>query len=207
MFINGLPLVVIELKNAADEKADLQAAYRQLQTYHQQIPSLFKYTAFEVISDAWFAKIGTLTSDYSRFMEWKSVDGVRVVDSKHEAELEPLVRGLLNKRTLLDVIRHFIVFENAKERTLKKIAAYHQYFAVNKAIRSTLRASAEQTSHFVAEHPAVYGLPNAEDQPKGDRRAGVIWHTQGSGKSLSMVFYVGKLVLAQEMNNTPPLWC
>ena len=201
LFINGLPLVVIELKNAADEKADLQAAYRQLQTYHQKIPSLFKYTAFEVISDAWFAKIGTLTSDYSRFMEWKSVDGVRVVDSKHEAELEPLVRGLLNKRTLLDVIRHFIVFENAKERTLKKIAAYHQYFAVNKAIRSTLRASAEQTSHFVAEHPAVYGLPNAEDQPKGDRRAGVIWHTQGSGKSLSMVFYVGKLVLAQEMNN------
>ena len=201
LFINGLPLVVIELKNAADEKADLQAAYRQLQTYHQKIPSLFKYTAFEVISDAWFAKIGTLTSDYSRFMEWKSVDGVRVVDSKHEAELEPLVRGLLNKRTLLDVIRHFIVFENAKERTLKKIAAYHQYFAVNKAIRSTLRASAEQTSHFVAEHPAVYGLPNAEDQPKGDRRAGVIWHTQCSGKSLSMVFYVGKLVLAQEMNN------
>lgn len=201
LFINGLPLVVIELKNAADEKADLQAAYRQLQTYHQQIPSLFKYTAFEVISDAWFAKIGTLTSDYSRFMEWKSVDGVRVVDSRHEAELEPLVRGLLNKRTLLDVIRHFIVFENTREKTLKKIAAYHQYFAVNKAIRSTLRASAERTSHFVAEHPAVYGLPNAEDQPKGDRRAGVIWHTQGSGKSLSMVFYVGKLVLAQEMNN------
>ena len=191
LFINGLPLVVIELKNAADEKADLQAAYRQLQTYHQKIPSLFKYTAFEVISDAWFAKIGTLTSDYSRFMEWKSVDGVRVVDSRHEAELEPLVRGLLNKRTLLDVIRHFIVFENTREKTLKKIAAYHQYFAVNKAIRSTLRASAERTSHFVAEHPAVYGLPNAEDQPKGDRRAGVIWHTQGSGKSLSMVFYVG----------------
>ena len=167
LFINGLPLVVIELKNAADEKADLQAAFRQLQTYHQQIPSLFKYTAFEVISDGWFAKAGTLTSDYSRFMEWKSVDGVRVVDSKLEAELEPLVRGLLNKRTLLDVIRHFIVFENTREKTLKKLAAYHQYFAVNKAIRSTLRASAEQTSHFVSEHPAVYGLPNVEEQPIG----------------------------------------
>jgi len=119
LFINGLPLVVIELKNAADEKADLQAAFRQLQTYHQQIPSLFKYTAFEVISDGWFAKAGTLTSDYSRFMEWKSVDGVRVVDSKLEAELEPLVRGLLNKRTLLDMIRHFIVFENTREKRSK----------------------------------------------------------------------------------------
>ncbi|HPR34481.1 MAG TPA: type I restriction endonuclease subunit R [Anaerolineaceae bacterium] len=201
LFINGLPLVVIELKNAADEKADLQAAFRQLQTYHQQIPSLFKYTAFEVISDGWFAKAGTITSDYSRFMEWKSVEGKTVVDSKHEAELEPLVRGLLNKRTLLDVIRHFIVFENAREKTLKKLAAYHQYFSVNKAIRSTLRASAERTSHFVTDHPAAYGLPTVDEQLAGDRRAGVIWHTQGSGKSLSMVFYVGKLVLAQEMNN------
>lgn len=201
LFINGLPLVVIELKNAADEKADLQAAFRQLQTYHQQIPSLFKYTAFEVISDGWFAKAGTITSDYSRFMEWKSIDGMTIVDSKHEAELEPLVRGLLNKRTLLDVIRHFIVFENAREKTLKKLAAYHQYFSVNKAIRSTLRASAERTSHFVTDHPAAYGLPTVDEQLVGDRRAGVIWHTQGSGKSLSMVFYVGKLVLAQEMNN------
>jgi len=201
LFINGLPLVVIELKNAADEKADLQAAFRQLQTYHQQIPSLFKYTAFEVISDGWFAKAGTLTSDYSRFMEWKSIDGMTIVDSKHEAELEPLVRGLLNKRTLLDVIRHFIVFENTREKTLKKLAAYHQYFAVNKAIRSTLRASTERTSLYVTDHPSAYGLPTVDEQRKGDRRAGVIWHTQGSGKSLSMVFYVGKLVLAQEMNN------
>jgi type I restriction enzyme R subunit len=201
LFINGLPLVVIELKNAADEKADVQAAFHQLQTYQQVIPTLFTCNAFEVISDGWFAKAGTVSSDYSRFMEWKSVDGVHVVDSKHQPELEPLIKGLLNKNTLLDIIRHFIVFEKTKEKTIKKVAAYHQYFAVNKAIVSTLRASANENGHFAAEHPAVYGLPTVDHQPKGDKRAGVVWHTQGSGKSLSMVFYAGKLVLAEEMNN------
>ncbi len=201
LFVNGLPLVVIELKNAADESADVQAAFHQLQTYQQVIPSLFTYNAFLIISDGWFAKVGTLSSDYSRFMEWKSVDGVKVVDSRQEPELETLIKGLLNKRTLLDVIRHFIVFEHTKEKTLKKVAAYHQYFAVNRAIQSTIRASAPEGGHFVAEHPAGYGLPMVEQQPKGDKRAGVIWHTQGSGKSLSMVFYTGKLVLAEEMNN------
>jgi type I restriction enzyme R subunit len=201
LFINGLPLVVIELKNAADENADVQAAFHQLQTYQQVIPSLFTTNAFLVISDGWFAKAGTISSDYSRFMEWKSVDGARAVDSKHEPEMEPLIKGLLNKKTLLDVIRHFIVFEKTKEKTIKKVAAYHQYFAVNKAIASTIRASASEDEHFVAEHPAVYGLPSVERQPKGDQRAGVVWHTQGSGKSLSMVFYAGKLVLAEELNN------
>ncbi|PKN85280.1 MAG: DEAD/DEAH box helicase, partial [Chloroflexi bacterium HGW-Chloroflexi-8] len=133
--------------------------------------------------------------------EWKSIDGSRIIDSKFETELEPLMIGLLNKRTILDVIRHFIVFEHAKDKTHKKIAAYHQYFAVNKAIASTIRASQPGKGHFVAEHPSVFGLPTVEQQPKGDKRAGVIWHTQGSGKSLSMVFYAGKLVLAAEMNN------
>jgi type I restriction enzyme, R subunit len=209
LFINGLPLVVIELKNAADENSDVQAAFRQLQTYQLVIPSLFTTNAFLIISDGWFAKAGTISSDYSRFMEWKSVDGERAVDSQHEPELEPLIKGLLNKKTLLDVIRHFIVFEKTKENTVKKIAAYHQYFAVNKAIVSTIRAAcnepdrttATKGGYFVAEHPAVYGLPSVELQPKGDKRAGVVWHTQGSGKSLSMVFYAGKLVLAPEMNN------
>ncbi|MHC1771715.1 MAG: type I restriction endonuclease subunit R [Flexilinea sp.] len=201
LFINGLPVVVIELKNAADEKADVLAAFHQLQTYQQVIPSLFICNAFEVISDGWFAKAGTISSDYSRFMEWKSVDGIHVVDSKHQPELESLIKGLLNKKTLLDVIRHFIVFEKTKEKTIKKVAAYHQYYAVNKAILSTLRASSSKETHFVNEHPANYGLPSVEHQPKGDKRAGVVWHTQGSGKSLSMVFYAGKLVLAEEMNN------
>jgi type I restriction enzyme R subunit len=200
IFINGLPLVVIELKNATDENADVSAAFRQLQTYQHVIPSLFTYNAFLVISDGWFAKVGTISSDYPRFMEWKTADGKTIVDSKTQPELEPLIQGLFNKKTLLDVIRHFIVFEKTREKTVKKIAAYHQYYAVNKAILSTLRASAANDKS-VREDPAEYGLPSVEEQPIGDKRAGVIWHTQGSGKSLSMVFYTGKLVLAEAMNN------
>ncbi len=200
LFINGLPLVVVELKNPADENAGVQAAFNQLQTYQQLVPSLFTCNAFLVISDGWFAKIGTITSDYARFMEWKSADGRDIVDTKKQSELEPMIKGLLNKQTLLDVIRHFIVFEKTKGKTLKKIAAYHQYYAVNRAIGSTIRASAEPGG-FVREHPGEYGLPTTEDQSQGDKRAGVIWHTQGSGKSLSMVFYAGKLVLAEAMNN------
>lgn len=200
LFINGLPLVVVELKNPADENAGIQAAFNQLQTYQQLIPSLFTCNAFLVISDGWSAKIGTLTSDYSRFMEWKSADGKNIVDSRRQSELEPMIKGLLNKQTLLDVIRHFVVFEKNKEKTLKKIAAYHQYYAVNRAIGSTIRASSEPGG-FVREHPGEYGLPTTEDQLQGDKRAGVIWHTQGSGKSLSMVFYAGKLVLSDAMNN------
>lgn len=204
IFINGLPLVVIELKNATDENADVSAAFRQLQTYQHGIPSLFTYNAFLVISDGWFAKVGTISSDYPRFMEWKTADGRTIVDSKTQPELEPLIQGLFNKKTLLDVIRHFIVFEKTREKTVKKIAAYHQYYAVNKAIVSTLRASGKadwQSALRVGEDPAEYGLPSVEEQPIGDKRAGVIWHTQGSGKSLSMVFYTGKLVLAEAMNN------
>jgi len=203
LFINGLPLVVIELKNASDENADVQAAFRQLQTYQQLIPSLFTYNAFLIISDGWFAKVGTLSSDYPRFMDWKTADGETIVDSKTQPELEPMIQGLLNKKTLLDVIRHFIVFEKTREKTVKKIAAYHQYYAVNKAIISTVRASASAANAetVIREDPSMYGLPSVTEQLKGDKRAGVIWHTQGSGKSLSMVFYTGKLVLAEEMNN------
>lgn len=200
LFVNGLPLVVIELKNATDETADVKAAYNQLQTYKQLVPSLFNYNTFLLVSDGWFAKAGTLSSDYSRFMEWKTADGITVVDSQREPEMEPMIKGLLNKTTLLDVIRHFIVFEKTKEKTIKKIAAYHQYYAVNKAIESTIRA-ASVPENVANEPPTHFGLPTVKDQPKGDQRAGVVWHTQGSGKSLSMVFYTGKLVLAEEMNN------
>jgi type I restriction enzyme, R subunit len=200
LFINGLPLVVVELKNPVDENADVKAAFNQLQTYKQLIPSLFNYSAFLIASDGWFAKVGTITSDYARFMEWKTSDGETIVDAKIEPELEPMIKGLLNKKTLLDVIRHFIVFEESKEKTLKKIAAYHQYYAVNKAIESTVRATA-QVAPMVGENPENYGFPSVRDQSPGDKRAGVIWHTQGSGKSLSMVFYAGKLVLTEAMNN------
>jgi len=204
LLVNGLPLVVMELKNAADENADVKAAFNQLQTYRQLIPSLFTYNAVLIISDGWFAKVGTLSSGYSRFMEWKTGDGETIVDTRHQAALEPMIKGLLNKRTLLEVIRHFIVFEKTREETIKKVAAYHQFYAVNKAITSTIRAALppEETAQFeVREDPAKYGFANAKDQPVGDKRAGVVWHTQGSGKSLSMVFFAGKLVLAEAMNN------
>lgn len=200
LFINGLPLVVIELKNPIDENADVKAAFNQLQTYKQLIPSLFTYNAFLVASDGWFAKVGTITSDYARFMEWKTADGETIVDAKVEPELEPMMKGLFNKKTLLDIIRHFIVFEEAREKTLKKIAAYHQYYAVNKAIESTIRAIGDALP-IVQDNPEKYGFASVRNQSPGDKRAGVVWHTQGSGKSLTMVFYVGKLVLAEEMNN------
>lgn len=182
LFVNGLPLVVIELKNAIDENADTKAAFNQLQTYKQLIPSLFTYNAFLIVSDGWFAKGGTLSSDFSRFMEWKTADGEKIVNTQTEPEMEPMIKGLLNKRTLLDVIRHFIVYEKTKEKTIKKIAAYHQYYAVNKAIEKT-----------------VFATTTTQEESKG--RAGVVWHTQGSGKSLSMVFYTGKLVLTEQLNN------
>src|ERR1043165_7252255 len=124
LFINGLPLVVIELKNSTDEKADVSAAYKQLQTYKKLIPSLFRYNAFMIASDWDFAKAGTISCDMSRFMAWKTADGVNVIDSSIQAELEPMMRGMLNKETVLDIIRHFIVFEQGREQTVKKIAAY-----------------------------------------------------------------------------------
>ncbi|MBU4316897.1 MAG: type I restriction endonuclease subunit R [Proteobacteria bacterium] len=210
VMVNGLPMVVMELKNAADENADVHAAYQQLQTYKQLIPSLFVYNAILIVSDGWFARVGTISSEYPRFMEWKTGDGETIVDTRQESALEPMLIGLLNKKTLLDLIRHFIVFEKTREKTIKKVAAYHQFYAVNKAIESTIRAAlppeGEGAENFsplpeVREDPVKFGLANAKDQPPGDKRAGVVWHTQGSGKSLTMVFFAGKLVLADAMNN------
>ena len=200
LFVNGLPLVVIELKNAGDESASIEAAFHQLQTYKQLIPSLFVTNALLIISDGWFAKAGTLSSNYGRFMEWKTADGRTIVDPKNEMALALLLQGMLNKQTLLDLIRHFIVFEQGRDQTIKKVAAYHQYYAVNRAIASTLRAAADAPK-MIRQEPEPYGLPTVASQPKGDQRAGVVWHTQGSGKSLSMLFYAGKLILTEAMNN------
>lgn len=204
LFVNGIPLVVIELKNAADENATIKAAYQQLETYKQAIPGLFTSNAFVVISDGLEAKAGSLSAGYSRFMSWKSADG-KAEASHLVSQLEVLINGMLNKATLLDLVRHFIVFEKSKREdsktgvitisTVKKLAAYHQYYAVNAAVASTLRA-ADMAELKVAQTPASYGLPGVAQQPKGDKKAGVVWHTQGSGKSLSMVFYTGKIVLA-----------
>lgn len=186
LFINGIPLVVIELKNAADENATIRSAFNQLRTYKEAIPDLFIYNAILVISDGLEAKAGTISAGLSRFMSWSTSDGKK--EASHLiTRLETLIEGMLNKATLLDLIRHFIVFEKSKKEdqetklvhieTVKKLAAYHQYYAVNKAVASIIEASAES----------------------GNRKGGVIWHTQGSGKSLSMVFFAGKVVLA--LNN------
>jgi len=201
LFVNGLPLVVIELKNAADENATMRKAFDQLQTYKSTIPSLFTYNAICVISDGMECKAGSLSAGYSRYMTWKTADG-RKEASRFIPQLEILLKGMLNPSTLLDLVRNFIVFEKstkveplAKSRdegigkdaktgitqieTVKKLAAYHQYYAVNKAVQSSIIASGAN----------------------GDKKGGVVWHTQGSGKSLSMVFYSGKLITAPEMQN------
>jgi len=212
LFVNGIPLVVIELKNPADENATIKSAFKQLQTYKAAIPSLFTYNGIMVISDGLEAKAGSLSADFSRFMAWKSADGKEEA-SNLVSQMETLINGMLNKKTLLDLIRHFIVFEKSKKEdtktgqititTIKKIAAYHQYYAVNRAVESTLRAAGyppekKTPVSMVMESPESYGVPGVKNQPKGDRKGGVVWHTQGSGKSLSMVFFTGKIVLAMD---------
>lgn len=213
LFVNGLPLVLVELKNPADENATIQSAFRQIETYKAQIPTIFTYNSLLIISDGLEAKAGSLSAGQSRFLAWKSADG-KAEASHLVSQLETMMTGMLNKETLLDLIRHFIVFEKNKQEdtetgivtinTVKKIAAYHQYYAVNRAVESTLRASGYSCKNTrsgvstVAEPPVSYGLPGVDQQSVGDRKGGVVWHTQGSGKSLSMVFYTGKLVLAMD---------
>lgn len=210
LFVNGIPLVLIELKNAAHENTTVHSAFKQVETYKAIIPSLFTYNGFVVISDGLEAKAGSISAGFSRFMAWKSADG-KAEASHLVSQLETLIQGMLNKETLIDLIRHFIVFEKSKKEdaetgltiisTVKKLAAYHQYYAVNRAVESTLRATGyqlvkETPASMVMESPESYGLPGVKKQPIGDRKGGVVWHTQGSGKSLSMVFYTGKIVLA-----------
>jgi len=188
LFVNGIPLVIIELKNATDENATMHKAYDQLQTYKATIPSLFTYNAVCVISDGHECKAGSLSAGFTRYMAWKTADGKKEA-SRFSPQLEILLKGMLNPTTLLDLVRNFIVFEKAKKEdiktgitqieTIKKLAAYHQYYAVNKAVESTIAASGKN----------------------GNKKGGVVWHTQGSGKSLSMVFYSGKLITAPEMEN------
>ncbi|RZN37562.1 MAG: type I restriction endonuclease subunit R [Methanosarcinales archaeon] len=212
LFVNGLPLIVIELKNPADENATVKSAFKQLQTYKQAIPGLFTYNGFMVISDGLEAKAGSLSAGFTRFMAWKSSDGTTVA-SPGIGQMETLIKGMLNERTLLDLIRHFIVFDRSKKEdketgivtiaTVKKLAAYHQYYAVNRAVESTLRASGYSETELAdglmaMVQPENYGLISVGVQPAGDRKGGVIWHTQGSGKSLSMVFFTGKIVLAMD---------
>jgi len=188
LFVNGIPLVVIELKNATDENANILSAFKQIQTYKAIIPSLFTYNTVCVISDGLECKAGSVSADFSRYMTWKSSDGIKDA-SRFKPQMETLLHGMMLPATLLDLVRNFIVFEKTKKEdvktgltqifTEKKLAAYHQYYAVNKAVQSSIIAS---------------GI-------HGDKRGGVVWHTQGSGKSLSMVFFSGLLITSVEMRN------
>ena len=186
LFVNGLPLVGIELKNPTDQNATLLTAYNQFQTYKAYIPQLYDYNALLVVSDGIDAKYGSLTSPWTRFMTWKTKDGIKE-DPNTEPQINTLVEGLLKPERLLEIISDFTVFEKEEKyyedtglkriETAKKIAGYHQYYAVKKALETTIKASKDN----------------------GDGKAGVMWHTQGSGKSLSMVFFTGKIV--RELNN------
>jgi type I restriction enzyme R subunit len=176
VFVNGLPLAVIELKNPADVNATTKKAFQQLQTYKLVIPSLFSCNELLVASDGLEARHGTLTAPWERFMPWRTVDGSDVA-AKGTPELKTLIEGVFERRRFLDIVRYFNVFEVDGPHVLKKMAAYHQYWAVRKAVEATVEAVA------------------------GDHRVGVVWHTQGSGKSLSMAFYSGKLVQQPEMAN------
>jgi type I restriction enzyme R subunit len=179
IFINGLPLAVIELKNAVDDKATIWTAYNQLQTYKEQIPSLFNYNAVLMISDGLYARVGTLTANKEWFLPWRTIDG-EGLDDDHLTQLEVVLKGLFDKQRFLDIIRYYIVFEDIGGGNLvKKMAGYHQFHAVRHAIQSTIRAA----------------------KPGGDKRIGVVWHTQGSCKSLTMAFFTGRVVLHKDLEN------
>ena len=178
VFVNGLPLAVVELKNAGDENATIKGAFNQLQTYKNDIPSLFTTNELLVISDGLEARVGTLTSDWEWFMPWRTVDG-KTVAPQGTLGLEVLLKGVFPKERLLDLARNFVVFEVDGASVVKKVAGYHQFHAVNKALDCTVRAVS----------------------PEGDKRVGVVWHTQGSGKSLTMAFYAGKVIKHPAMAN------
>ncbi|MCX7782499.1 MAG: type I restriction endonuclease subunit R [Meiothermus sp.] len=179
VFLNGLPVALFELKNLKDEKATVKKAYDQLQTYARQIPRLFVYNVLQVISDGLEARLGCLGAEFERFVAWKTVTGREVLSES----LETLTKGVFERARMLQLIRHFVTFEDDGQRISKKVAAYHQFHAVQKAVESVKAASQE----------------SAQEGMRG--KGGVIWHTQGSGKSLTMVFFAGKLVLEPTLQN------
>ena len=185
VFVNGMPLSVIELKNAADEDATIWTAFNQLQTYKDQIPSLFVYNEALIVSDGLQARMGSLTANTEWFKPWRTIEGESEAPSTI-LELEVLIRGVFEKGRFLKLLRHFIVFEHDtdSDRLIKILAGYHQFHAVHRAIDATVEATS----------------------PSGDKRCGVVWHTQGSGKSLSMLFYAGEVILHPAMDN-PTLVC
>ena len=198
LFVNGLPLAVIELKNAADENATIWTAFQQLQTYQNEIPSLFSYNAALAVSDGLQARIGTLGAGREWFKPWRTIEGGSLADLK-TPELEVLTKGVFDRGRFLDLIRYFIVFEDSGGGLLsKKMAGYHQFHAVNVAVRETLRASGRRDLRLISGRYESGRKPGGDP---GDRRIGVVWHTQGAGKSLTMAFYAGRIIQEPAMEN------
>ncbi|GAA3693070.1 type I restriction endonuclease subunit R [Sphingomonas cynarae] len=201
LFLNGLPIAVIELKNPGDENATFTGAYNQLQTYKREIGSLFRTNALLIASDGMTSRIGSLTADQERFMPWRTVDGEDIAP-KGLPELEVMIAGVLDRQRLLKLIRDFTVFGEGGRGIVKIIAGYHQFHAAQRAVAATLRAvPGVAADSAMRESPLRYGLPDAAAHPDGDRRIGVIWHTQGSGKSFLMAFYAGLLVREPALEN------
>jgi type I restriction enzyme R subunit len=196
VFVNGLPLAVLELKNPADNNADIWSTFQQLQTYKDEIPDLFMFNEALVVSDGLNARVGSLTASKERFMAWRTVANEND-KPMFEYFLETLVKGFFKPELFLDYIRHFVLFEQDGDVTIKKIAGYHQFHAVREAVRATVIAAQQPQENTQGEPRANYG----DKVVPGSGKAGVVWHTQGSGKSISMVCYAGKLLAQPSMNN------
>ncbi|MDD5557137.1 MAG: type I restriction endonuclease subunit R [bacterium] len=200
LFVNGLPLAVLELKNAASEDATIWTAFQQLQTYMAEVPALFATNAVLVVSDGVEARAGTLTAGREWFKPWRTISGEAVADT-NMPELQVVIEGLLAPRRFLDLAHDFIVFENeGGGRIVKKMAGYHQFHAVQVAVGETLRA-AKIAWDRVADGGGRYEAGRKPGGRLGDRRVGVVWHTQGSGKSLTMAFYAGRIIRESSMAN------
>jgi type I restriction enzyme R subunit len=201
IFVNGLPLAVVELKNAADEDATIGDAYQQLQTYQAEIQSLFAYNETLLISDGVQARIGSLGAGREWFKPWRTITGETLAEN-YLPELQVTIQGVFEKRRFLDLLRYFVVFEDfGGGAVAKKIAGYHQFHAVNVAVQETLRAARMRETDRVGELAGGYKTAKQPGGKPGDRRVGVVWHTQGSGKSLTMAFYAGRVILQPEMEN------
>jgi type I restriction enzyme, R subunit len=201
LFVNGLPLAVIELKNAASEDATIWTAFRQLQTYKTEVPALFATNAVLVVSDGVEARAGTVTAGREWFKPWRTISGEAVADA-HVPELQVVIEGLLAPRRFLDLVRDFIVFEDdGGGRLVKKMAGYHQFHAVQVAVGETLRAAELTREDRAADGGGRYEARRQPGGRPGDRRVGVVWHTQGSGKSLTMAFYAGRIIREPAMEN------
>jgi type I restriction enzyme R subunit len=205
LFVNGLPLAVIELKNPADENATVWSAFQQLQTYQAQVPALFSTNAVLLASDGVQARMGSLGAGKEWFKPWRTITG-REDAPPHQSELQVMLEGVFERQRFLNLLRHFIVFEDSAAAggagtLVKKMAGYHQFHAVNAAVEETLRAAQWVTADRVADAPGRYQPAERPGGLPGDRRVGVIWHTQGSGKSLTMAFYAGRVILHPAMAN------